>query len=159
MKETFSMGAEPGKYLSDDAVKQIKKLSFDPKAEIVYCTLPLRSIFWTDELPRLRFHAFRQGDDHNMVLRLFTIRIKIWNETVLNEDEEVLWQHAIEQLPEWPIFKRTVLTEEQRLAHQDAEKSADDFFEELSNSADEVLISTTDGITNFSIKIPIKDDT
>ncbi|HZS46567.1 MAG TPA: hypothetical protein VFC63_15940 [Blastocatellia bacterium] len=150
------MGCETLKTLSDDAVQTINGLSYDSNAEIIYCTLPLGGIFWSDELPRFRFLAFK-GDDHNLVLRLFAIRIKIWNGETLNEEESSLWQSTIEQLPDWSFFKRLVLTEEQRLAHQAAESDAEKFFEELINAADEGSVSTKDGITNFSMTIKIKD--
>ena len=117
---------------SEDTVKIIKGLKFDPAAKIIYCALPLGSIYWSDELPATTFFGFKNRDG-NLILKLFGIRIKYWVAEAVSGEEEALWDSAKKQVPEWAFFRRLELTPEQRSAHENAQNDLLSFFEQANS--------------------------
>lgn len=144
---------------SENATSIIRALSFDSHAETISCLLPLGSIFWSDELPPSRFLAFTDAADREAVMRLFAIRINYWNTGEMNAEDKLFWDTAQKQFPDWALFRRLNLSESQRLEHESVQKQAEDFFEEIVASADEVTLSKNEGgFTSFSATFNLDDE-
>ena len=133
---------------SEDTIEIISSLEFDPAAESVSCLIPLGSIFWSDELPRLKFLAFTEGPDREAIMRLFAIRINYWNTGQIADEDESLWNGAKTLFPHWPFFRRLQLTATQRLEHEATQRQMETLFTELADDADELVVS--DGPKGFS---------
>jgi hypothetical protein len=102
--------------LTEDTARKIKALRYDHKAEIIYCPLPLGSIYFSDELPDGLLPE-RVGD-FIQVMRVLGIRVNLWNGLALSEEDRAIWEEASIRFSDWPIFKRLELTLEQRKAHE-----------------------------------------
>ncbi len=137
--------------LSQEAAEKIQALSFKPDAEVLSCLLPLASIYWADELPdpdRL-FSTFAEGADRNYVAQLFAIRINYWNDGKLSDEEQSFWGEAQTQFPNWPIFQRLRLKEEDRNRHESIQNEALNFFIGLAEGADEFSVAQNENNTTF----------
>ena len=144
---------------SENAASIIRALSFDSHAETISCLLPLGSIFWSDELPPFRFPAFTDAADHDAVMRLFAIRINYWNTGEMSAEDKSFWDAAHKQFPDWALFRRLNLSEASRLEHGRVQKQAEDFFDEMVASADEVELSEKEGgFTSFSATFKVNDE-
>lgn len=144
---------------SENAANIIQALPFDSQAEMISCLLPLGSIFWSDELPPLRFLAFTEGADRDAVMRLFAIRISYWNKGEMSAEEELFWDAAQKQFPEWSVFRRLNLSEAHRHQHERVQKQAEEFFDEMVASADEIELSKKEGgFTSFSATFNLDDE-
>lgn len=158
--ERLHFGRRKGlKMLSGNAANIIQALAFDAHAETIHCLLPLGSIFWSDELPSLRFLAFNDAADRNAVMRLFAIRINYWNTGEMRPEDKSFWDAAQKQFPNWALFRRMHLTEAERLKHEKVQKQAEDFFDVIISASDEVTLSENEnGVTSFSATINIGDE-
>jgi hypothetical protein len=144
---------------SENTAEIVKVLKYNSEAEIVSCLLPLGSIFWSDELPPLRFLAFTDAIDRDAVMRLFAMRINYWNTGKMGTEDRSLWDAAQSQFPEWPLFRRLKLTPAQRIAHEEAQKELESFFDEMGTLGDEVTLSENEnGFTSFSATIKVRDE-
>jgi hypothetical protein len=123
--------------LSQEASDKIKALSFKPDAEMISCLLPLGSIIWTDELPDPNrfFPPFAAGEDRDYVMKLFAIRMNYWNTGTMGDEEQLFWEQAHTQFPDWPIFQRLRLKETERAVHETIQNEAENFFKELAEEA------------------------
>jgi hypothetical protein len=141
-----------------DKTKQIiQSLVFDPNAKTVASLLPLGSIFWTDELPSMRFPAF--GEDMNLIMRLFAIRINFWESGKIADEAKPLWQVAQQTFPDWAFFRRLQLTAQHRQEHEDAQRQMENLFEELNTLGDDFVYSEgSDGFGSFSVTIKVADE-
>jgi len=143
---------------SEDVVKKIKALAFDPQAERLVSFLPLGSIFWVDELPKLRFHSFNEGTDRDLVLRLFSIRINYWNTGSMTPSDQALFANAQQKFPEWPFFRRLHLTAEERLAHEEAQRCSEKLWAELFADANEIAVTEKEGFESFSLTYKVDEE-
>jgi len=142
---------------SEKTIQIISALRFNPSAETIYSLLPLGSIFWSDELPPMKFLAF--GNDGSKIMRLFAIRINYWETREIADEDLSFWDHAQKQFPEWSFFRRLELTSAQLQQHQDAQRQMENFFDELTMLGDDfVFTEGTDGFDSFSATINVSDE-
>src|SRR5262250_1618841 len=102
--------------LTEDTARKINALRYDQRAEIIYCALPLGSIYFSDEVPDglLPEHVA----DFIQVMRVLGIRVNFWDGLAPSEEDQAIWEEARKRFPDWPIFKRLELRAEHRKAHE-----------------------------------------
>lgn len=110
-------------------------LSYQPDAEWEVNILPFGSIYWKDEMPDLR--DMLDVKDAMTVNRMFEIRMQLWDNEVLDAEDRQLWDAVKLQVPNWPLFRRLSLSDEQRAARAKAEQQVQQEFESLGASLDE----------------------
>lgn len=101
--------------LTEDTARKINALRYDQKAEIIYCPLPLGSIYFSDEVPDGLLPE--RVADFIQVMQVLGIRANFWNGLALSEEDQAIWEEANQRFSDWPIFNRLELTSEQRRAH------------------------------------------
>lgn len=105
------------------------------------------------------FLAFAAAVDRDAVMKLFAIRVNSWNSGEMGIEDRSIWVTAERQFPEWPLFRRLELTTIQRLAHEEAQKELENFFEGFDKLGAEVTLSENDnGFTSFSATINVSDE-
>ncbi len=127
--------------LSDGALQYIQPLKLDPNAKRLICMAPLGGIFWDDEIPDFRRLMSMSDQDRDSILRLFAIRFRLWAGETLDNDDQAYWDAAIAQVPDFPLFHRISLSDDDRVAQHAAERETDATFEALFRDADEVMIN------------------
>jgi len=125
-------------------------LPFRADAKRRVCILPLGSIYWEDEMPDLAQLMKLPENDRNAVLRLFSLRFKIWDRQHLSDDEQRFWDEVQKQAPGWAFFRRLELSAEDQRAREEAEAGVQRELEAFFGDADEVTISEQDGVQSFS---------
>jgi hypothetical protein len=121
--------------LSDKIVSVLSALTYKPDAEWEVNILPFGSIYWKDEMPAIA-DLFDKPDDMAIVFKVFGMRIQLWNGEALNAQDQQLWDAVENQVPNWALFKRLRLSEEQRLAREEAERQVEQGFESLGSDSD-----------------------
>jgi hypothetical protein len=103
--------------------------------------IPMGGIYWADEIPD--FHALMDvpKSDRDLIFRLFSIRFKLWAGDVLSADDQSYWDTARRLVPEYPVFHRAEISDDDRAAQTDAERDAMDGFEALLGDADELTVN------------------
>jgi hypothetical protein len=101
--------------LCDELLGRLRLLQANDDAEVRVNTLPLMSIFWSDEwpggdLPHVRCHK-KCGES---LYRLVAARAEFWRSGNIPADSQALWDQAKELIPNWPGFQRMHITKEQR---------------------------------------------
>ena len=71
------------------------------------------------------------------VFRMFGIRLQLWDNEVLNAEDRQLWDAVKRQVPDWALFKRLSLSDEQRAARKKAEQQVQEEFDSLGSNHDE----------------------
>jgi hypothetical protein len=102
-------------------VALLSALQYRADAKWGVCIDPLQGIYWYDEMPEMDDFSSEDWEEMRMVFQMFEIRRQLWDGTVLNDWDRQLWNAARGQVPDWPLFKRLSLTDEQRAARQQAE--------------------------------------
>jgi hypothetical protein len=115
--------------LSERMVAVLSALPYWPNAEWAVNILPFGSVYWKDEMPEM--HEMLDIQDMTTVLRMFGIRLQLWDNEVLNAEDRQLWDAAKRQVPGWALFKRLSLSDEQRAAREKAEQQVQREFESL----------------------------
>ena len=118
--------------LSKKAVALLAALPYQPDAEWEVNILPFGSIYWKDEMPSLGDLVDKQ-DDMLVIHAMFELRLKLWDREVLNAQDQQLWDAVKSQVPQWALFHRLNLNEEQKQAREDAERQVEREFESLSD--------------------------
>ena len=142
--------------LSEETAQKIRELVLDPHAEVISCAIPLGSILWSDEIPYGDFSTFLKEigvlrkPDFDEIMKLFTIGVNYWNDGMMSDDDKDYWEEAHKEYPDWPIFQRKELTDEQRWAHNDVQEETADAFLDLMSRADEAEVVERDGVMSFS---------
>ena len=75
--------------------------------------------------------------DMTTVLRMFGIRLQLWDNEVLNAEDRQLWDSVKRQVPDWALFKRLSLSDEQRAEREKAEQQVQRELESLDAGHDE----------------------
>ncbi|MGA2049338.1 MAG: hypothetical protein ABSG96_16695 [Terracidiphilus sp.] len=96
--------------------------------------LPLGSIYWHDELPDM-LDLFKRPDDMSIIYAMFAIRLKLWDGETLSAQDRNMWDAVRQQVPNWALFNRLSLSDEQRLARGKAERQVEKEIESLGLSA------------------------
>jgi hypothetical protein len=117
--------------LADKTVAVLAKLAYQPDTEWEVNILPFGSIFWKDEMPAI-VDLVDRPDDMVIIHQMFGMRLKIWDGEALTAQEKELWDAVERQVPNWALFKRLILSAEQKLARQQAERQVEQEFESLS---------------------------
>ena len=137
------MGSGPT-MLSERMVAVLSALPYRPNAEWEVNILPFGSIYWKDELPELRDMLGRPElrdmlgrEDMLTVFRMFGIRLQLWDNEALSAEDRQLWDAVQCQVPDWALFKRLNLSDEQRAARERAEQQVQQEFESLAADHDE----------------------
>ena len=123
--------------LSKKMVSVLSALTFKPDAEWEVNILPFGSVYWKDEMPAIG-DLFDKPDDMAIIFKIFGMRIKLWDGDALNPEDQRLWNAVKDQVPNWAVFMRLSLSEEQRLARQKAERQVELEFESLGSDPDAV---------------------
>ena len=123
--------------LSERMVAVLSALPYRPDAEWGVNILPFGSVYWKDEMPEMR--DMLDIEDMTTVHRMFGIRLQLWDNEVLNAEDRQLWDAVKRQLPEWALFKRLSLSDEQKAAREKAEQQVQQEFESLGADDDGAL--------------------
>ena len=118
--------------LSEKAAATIAALQYRPDAEWQVNILPFGSIYWVDEMP-LVAEVFDKPGDMLVINSMFGFRIKLWDGEVLDVQEQQRWDAVKAQVPDWALFKRLTLSEQQKLARQEAERQLEQEFQSLAD--------------------------
>jgi len=117
--------------LSERMVAVLSALQYRADDKCLICIDPLQGIYWNDEMPEDDMAGFqpRDWEEMRMVFQMFEIRRQLWDGTVLNAWDRQLWDAVLRQVPDWPLFKRLSLTDEQRAERQKGEWELQQEFE------------------------------
>ena len=115
--------------LSKRMVAVLSALPYRADAEWGVNILPFGSVYWKDEMPEMRDMLDMQ--DMRTVFRMFGIRLQLWDNEVPNAEDRQLWDTVKGQVPEWALFKRLSLSDEQKAAREKAEQHVHQEFESL----------------------------
>ena len=81
-------------------------------------------------MPAIR-DLFDKPNDMAIIFKIFGMRIRLWDGEALNAEDQQLWSAVKNQVPHWALFQRLSLSEEQRLAREEAERQVQQEFESL----------------------------
>ena len=145
--------------LNAETLACLSTLTYRSDAKRQVCILPLGTIYWDDELPEIgKFAAFREPD-RNEVLRAFAIRLRLWDHQSLADDDREFWDRLRSAAPQWAIFRRLELSEEDQRAREEAERDCEREFEEILTRAEEVTVGEEKhGMRSFSFTFPLDKD-
>lgn len=121
--------------LSERTVAVLTALSYRPDAEWGVNILPFGSVYWKDEMPEMLDIFDMQ--DMATIFRMFGIRMSLWDNEVLSAEDRQLWDAIKSQVPDWALFKRLSLSDEQRAARESAEQQVQQEFESLGADDDD----------------------
>jgi hypothetical protein len=124
--------------LSEKATAMIAAMPYQPDAEWQVNILPFGSIYWADEMPSIA-EMLDKPEDVLVINLMFGLRMKLWDGEVLDAQEQQRWDAVRAQVPNWALFKRLTLSEQQKLARQEAEEQVE---QELQSLADDAEPST-----------------
>ena len=119
--------------LSETAAKILSTLAYQPSAQWLVNVLPFGSVYWADEMPDIRQLVHCRKQDRVDILRMFSIRLDLWDGRALSDDDKELWDLVRAQAPTWPLFRRLELTSEIKLARAAAEHQVTQEFDSLSD--------------------------
>ena len=122
--------------LSERMVTLLSALLFRPDAEWKVNILPFGSIYWDDEMPAIG-DLFDKAEDLAIILKMFGIRLKLWDGEVLKIQDRQVWDAIKHQVPDWALFKRLSLSDEQKVAREKAERQVEQEFESRGPDVDE----------------------
>jgi hypothetical protein len=106
--------------LSERMVARLSALQYRADAKWGVCIDPYSGIYWFDEMPEIDAMS-EDWEEMRMVFRMSWIRQQLWEGTVLNASDRQLWDAVLRLVPDWPLFRRLSLTNEQRAAWQEVE--------------------------------------
>lgn len=132
--------------LSEKAVTLLAALPYRPDAEWAVNFLPFGSIYWKDEMPPLEDLLDKQ-QDLLLIQGMFGIRLKLWNGEALNSQDQQLWDAVRCQVPQWALFHRLNLNDEQKHARKEAEDQVTREFESWSDDPDGISDQSRSGQT------------
>jgi hypothetical protein len=116
------------------------------------CVIPLASIFWDDEMPDYQQLMKLSDDERRVIWRLFGIRFRIWDREVLSTEDQRFWEEALREMPSWAAFRRLSLSAEDQMARENAQQMAEEEFEDIFESADQVqVVEKGHGIKSVSV--------
>jgi hypothetical protein len=136
--------------LSETTLGFLSTLTYRGDAQRQVCWLPLGGIYWEDEMPDIRHLMTIPEDDRNQILRLFSIRVRLWKGDRLTVAERQFWDATHSQVPSWAFFHRQQISDDDLNAQGDAERATTDALEALFADAHEVSVSEKGGVQSFS---------
>jgi len=117
--------------LSEKSVAMLEARTYRADSDWGVNILPLGSIYWHDELPET-LDLLKTPADMLIIYAMFAIRLKLWDSETLSAQDQEMWDAVRQQVPNWALFNRLNLSEEQRLARESAEKQVEKEIESLS---------------------------
>jgi len=137
--------------LNEETARFLRTLKYRADSKRQISILPLGSIYWDDELPKLGTLGVFAEPEWNEVVRAFAIRMKLWDHQVLEDSDREFWEALQSAAPDWALFRRLELSEEDRKARVEAEENCAKEMQELLASADEVtFVTEQNGLQCFS---------
>jgi len=127
--------------LTDGALKYLHSLTFNPCAERLSCMIPMGGIYWSDEIPDFHVLMNVPESDRKQIYRLFAIRFRLWAGEQLTDDDQSYWSATQRLVPNYPVFHRVQISDDDRAAQAAAEQDAMAGFEALFGGADEVKVN------------------
>ncbi|MGE5323447.1 MAG: hypothetical protein ACM3SW_11320 [Actinomycetota bacterium] len=145
--------------LSPNTLAYLSTLTYRADAKRLVCILPLGSIYWDDEMPPMWELVRVPEADREEVLRVFALRMKIWDREILSEDDQQFWDSVRSAAPSWAIFQRLELSPGDQRERAEAEQACAKEFEEFLADADEVTVSEgKSGLQSFSATFRLTED-
>ena len=136
--------------LSEKAVALLAVLPYRPDAKWAVNILPFGSIYWEDEMPLLADLLDKQ-QDMSIIHGMFGVRLKLWDGQALDTQDQQLWDAVKRQVPQWALFHRLNLNDEQKHARQEAEDQIAREFESWSDDPDSISDQSRSGETKGTI--------
>jgi hypothetical protein len=100
---------------SEHTVELLLRQRFNPKAREIYDIHPLGIFRWTDELPEeWGTLGVVNLQDRSLVSRLFEIRNRFWETGTMTDEDEFFWKDAQSRFPDWPIFLRLHISDDEK---------------------------------------------
>lgn len=144
--------------LSPNTLAYLSTLTYRTDAKRQVCILPLGSIYWDDEMPPIRELVRVPEADREQVLRVFALRITIWNGETLSDEDQRFWDSVRSAAPNWAIFQRLELSPGDQREREEAEQACAKEFKEFLADADEVTVSEgKSGLQSFSATFRLTD--
>jgi hypothetical protein len=116
--------------LSENSVAMLAARTYRADSDWGVIILPLGSIYWHDELPDT-LDLLKRPEDMSIIYAMFAIRLKLWDNEVLSTQDRDMWNAVQQQVPNWALFSRLSLSDEQRLARENAEQQVEKEIESL----------------------------
>lgn len=114
--------------LSEKVIALLAALPYRADADWSVNILPFGSIYWNDEMPAIA-ELVDTPEQMLIVHAMFGMRLKIWDGETLDPQARQLWDGVRGQVPNWALFQRLSLSDEQKLARAEAEKQVEQAFE------------------------------
>lgn len=136
--------------LSEKAVTLLTALPYRPEAKWAVNILPFGSVYWEDEMPLLADLLDKQ-QDMSIIHGMFGVRLKLWDGQALDTQDQQLWDAVKCRVPQWALFHRLNLNDEQKHARQEAEDQVAREFESWSDDPDSISDQSRSGETKGTI--------
>ena len=144
--------------LSANLVPRLSQMPFRPDAELRVSYLPLGSIYWTDELDEIVDELITAEEaDGGALLRLFRIRVRIWEGEPLTDADRQFFEEARAQVPGYALFHRLQISEEDLQVHREVAQETAEFWTAFFGSADEGPAVQGEGSMRFSAEFDLAD--
>jgi hypothetical protein len=146
--------------LTDTVIAILNRLTMRPDAVRSWIFFfPVGNIFWNDEMPDYPDKASFSAIERKMVHRLFEIRRKIWHGADLSAEDAAFWEAARSEAPDWALFQRLSLSDDDREFLKQVEDEAEKAFEMMCAKADKVEVTDNgDGLQEFSLIFDLTKD-
>ena len=142
--------------LTDAVIALVNQLRMRPDATRRVSILPLGSIFWEDEWPEYAKFVALSDEEKESILRLYSLRRKIWDGAELPAEDALFWETAQAEAPDWALFHRLWLSDADREYRKKAEGECDKAFEMLCSEADECEVADkSHGLQEFRLKFDL----
>jgi hypothetical protein len=138
--------------LSEATSALLNTLTYRADARVRCSLMPLGGIFWEDELPdHNQFLSKIPDDDQRHIMRLFGIRVRLWDGQTLRHEDQQFWDAMQSLVPRWAFFERLSVSADELCRQDEIAKQAEEVYEALFAEADKVEISEQDGVKNFRV--------
>lgn len=98
--------------LSESTIKYLRSLAYDRDAKKHRCVLPLRGLYWSDEIPDFGALKKMSDESRSQIYRLFRIRYALWDGVEPTAEDLAFLETTRAVAPDCPLFKRLIPTEE-----------------------------------------------
>src|SRR6185312_10504929 len=115
--------------LSDSILDILRRLPHRPDAKRAICLIPLAGIYWQDEMPSVADMVSLSENERNTIWGLFASRDKIWDGEPLTPEAQKFWDAARAAVPDWALFHRLTLSDDDKRARSEAEAAVEAEFE------------------------------
>lgn len=138
--------------LTEPLIALLNRLPLRVDAKRMVSIIPLGSIYWDDEMPDGVSVARLPEDEQNMMWQLFAIRFRIWDNEELTAEDKSFWDSARSEVPDWALFQRLALSEDDRKAREKAEKDVEKELDAVFGDADQIRLTDKGrGIQEMSV--------